>query len=213
MEPAEFDKQFIASVEAETKSTVEGFDRMAEGRQAGGRIGRQEGLGRGHQRRHGHSRSIPGLRRSRQRLRVPGPGLHWPKAIRPPPWTSWSAMCTSGGRNPESIKQLAALLTDAGQKKEAAEVLDRLNLHLSRWTPTCTRSSARCGSSRGTPPAPSANSARWWRAAPSILAQAHYDLARAYQPESPARRRPRTNCCPLWKPRPDSGRRRSYCWN
>jgi tetratricopeptide (TPR) repeat protein len=32
-----------------------------------------------------------------------------------------------GGRNPETLKQLAGLLTEAGNKKEAAEVLDRLN--------------------------------------------------------------------------------------
>ena len=32
-----------------------------------------------------------------------------------------------GGRNPETLKQLAGLLTEAGNKKEAAEALDRLN--------------------------------------------------------------------------------------
>ena len=32
-----------------------------------------------------------------------------------------------GGRNPDTLKQLATLLEEAGNKKEAADALDRLN--------------------------------------------------------------------------------------
>jgi tetratricopeptide (TPR) repeat protein len=92
----------------------------------------------------------------------------------------------NGGRYPESIKKLAKLLVEAGRKKEAADVLERLNYiypmdneaHQTLGTLWLEQGNAK-GAVREFAAVVDHN--------PIDAAQAHFDLARAYngnhQPE------------------------------
>jgi len=126
MEPAEFDKQFFAAVEADTRRTIDHFDEwktrvkqvneMSKAKDWDGAI--KEGLAirdfypdyveagsvyeflaKAYLAKDNHAAAIEELERY----------VH------------------AGGRNPESIKLLAAELSAAGDKKEAAAVLERLD--------------------------------------------------------------------------------------
>jgi cellulose synthase operon protein C len=84
-----------------------------------------------------------------------------------------------GGRNPASLKLLAKELTDAGKKKEAADILDRLNF-IYPVDGELHRKLGELWIDQGN----AAGAAREFRAElaykPIDPAQAHYDLARAY---------------------------------
>jgi tetratricopeptide (TPR) repeat protein len=85
----------------------------------------------------------------------------------------------AGGRNPESIKKDAKLLEDAGNKQEAAAVLERLNFIY----PMDNRAHQQLGALLLDQKKP-AGAVREFHAVvankPDDPAQAHYDLARAY---------------------------------
>jgi len=84
-----------------------------------------------------------------------------------------------GGRYPDSIKKLAKLLTEAGKKKEAADVLDRLNYIY----PLDNEAHQELGSLL-LDQNDTKDAVREFRAIvthnPIDPAQSHYDLARAY---------------------------------
>ena len=86
-----------------------------------------------------------------------------------------------GGRNPDALKRLAKLLEDAGNKKEAAAVLDRLNYIYPMDNEAHQQLGALWldqGNAEGRDPRVLG---RAWRTSRSTRRRAHYDLARAYQ--------------------------------
>ena len=86
----------------------------------------------------------------------------------------------AGGRNPGSIKELAKQLEDAGRKKEAADVLNRLN-YIYPMDNDQHQSLGALWMDQGN----LAGAIREFRAVvahnPIDPARSHYDLARAYQ--------------------------------
>jgi Flp pilus assembly protein TadD len=86
----------------------------------------------------------------------------------------------AGGRNPESIKQLAGLLTDAGKKKEAAEVLERLN-YIYPMDPDQHQKLGELWLSLGNAPGAIREFQVLLARNPQDAAQAHFDLANAYR--------------------------------
>ena len=127
IEPEEFDKQFLAHLDAETQNDSRPLRRMEEADEGRGRDVSQEGLGRRHQAGHRHPRLLsPTTSKSTASTRC------WRRptsrrAISPPPPPSLRRYVKEGGRNPDALKEAAKLLEGAGNKKEAAAVLDRLN--------------------------------------------------------------------------------------
>jgi tetratricopeptide (TPR) repeat protein len=126
MEPAEFDKQFLAFVEADTKNVVDHFDEwqkrlkvvnsLAKNKDYGAVI--KEGVAiRDMYPDYVESGSVyeflaDAYLAQDDKAAVIGELERYVKA---------------GGRNPDSIKRLAEQLEDAGRKKEAADALNRLN--------------------------------------------------------------------------------------
>ncbi|MDQ6665654.1 MAG: hypothetical protein M3Z23_14835, partial [Acidobacteriota bacterium] len=126
MKPEDFDKEFLSSLEADTKKTVEGFDTWKKELQ-----------------------KISEASKARRNDEV----IEKAKAIRDlyPDYVEaanvYEFLSTAylakgdkasaaselerysrvGGRNPATLKKLASLLEESGRKKEAAAVLDRVN--------------------------------------------------------------------------------------
>ncbi len=179
MEPAEFDKQFIASVEASTKSMVDGFDQWQKGvKQVAESAGKKD---------------WDAVIKEGTAIRDLYPDYveaasvyeflaqaYTAKGNQAAAMDELERYVHKGGRNPESIKQLAAALAVGGRKKEAAEVLDRLNLIYPEDADLHQRLGA-LWLDEGN----AAGAVREFRAVvargPLDPAQAHYDLARAYR--------------------------------
>ena len=178
IEPAEFDKRFLASLESETKKTV---DKFTQWRDAARGIARLAA-----------TKDYDGVIREGRQWRdvypdyVEGGSLYelLADAYRAKGDTAAAVdelerYVHAGGRNPETIKLLAKELSGMGKKKEAAAVLDRLNfiypedneLHLRLGELWFEQGNA-------------AGSVREFHALvannPIDPAQAHFDLARAY---------------------------------
>jgi cellulose synthase operon protein C len=126
MEPEEFDKQFLAHLEAETKNVVDHFDEWKtqmknvvslslkkdwDGVIAQGKVIRDY---------------FPDYVEDHSVYEMLAEA-YLAKGDKPAAITQLEAYVKEGGRNPETLKQAAKLLADAGNKKEAAAVLDRLN--------------------------------------------------------------------------------------
>jgi cellulose synthase operon protein C len=179
MEPAEFDKQFVASVEAETKSMVDGFEAWQKGVK---RVAEAAG-----------KKDYDAVIREGTPIRDLYPDYveagsvyeflaeaYLAKGDKPAAIDELERYVHKGGRNPESIKSLAAELAVAGRKKEAADVLDRLNFIYPMDPELHQRLGAlwfEAGDASGAVREFKAVVAR----SPIDPAQAHYDLARAYK--------------------------------
>ena len=126
MEPADFDKQFFASVEASTKTTVTNFDdwkkrikqvnEMSKAKDWDGVI--KEGLAiRDFYADYVEAGSVYEFLAA----------AYIAKDNKAATIEELERYVHAGGRSPDSIVQLAKLLTDAGNGKEAAAILERLN--------------------------------------------------------------------------------------
>ena len=126
LEPAEFDKQFFAFVEADTKKTVENFESWTKRLQQVAEMSK--------------AKDYDGVIKEGTAIRDLFPDYVEPGSVyeflaaaylakekKPEATAELERYEHIGGRNPETLKRLAGLLADAGNKKEAAEVLDRLN--------------------------------------------------------------------------------------
>ena len=179
MEPAEFDKQFIASVEASTKSMVDGFEEWRKGAK---QVAESAG-----------EKDWDAVIKQGMAIRDLYPDYveaasvyeflaqaYTAKGNQAAATDELERYVHKGGRNPESIKQLSAALAAAGHKKEAAEVLDRLNL-IYPMDPELHQRLGALWLDEGN----AAGAVREFRAVvargPLDPAQAHYDLARAYR--------------------------------
>jgi predicted Zn-dependent protease len=178
MEPAAFDKQFLAWLEAAHKTTVENFDRWEEALRKINELSKEK--------------DYDGVIKLGVEFRdlyadyVEAGSMYeclakayLAKGDKAAATAELERYVHIGGRNPETIKLLASQLVEANNRKEAAAVLDRLNyiypmdadLHQrlgELWLEE--------GNARG--------AIREFQALvahdPQDAAQAHYDLARAY---------------------------------
>jgi tetratricopeptide (TPR) repeat protein len=126
MKPEEFDKRFLAALEAETKKTVDGFDEWRKGLNKvadEARAGKHDDV----------IRDAAGIRDIYPDYVEAGniyqflADAYVAKDNRPAAIAELWRYTKAGGRSPDTLKQLATLLEEAGEKKAAAEVLERLN--------------------------------------------------------------------------------------
>jgi tetratricopeptide (TPR) repeat protein len=126
IEPEEFDKQFLASLEAETKTVVEHIEEWKKSLKQVFEFAREKDWDK--------------VIKEGTRIRDFYPDFvedhsiyetlaeaYFAKDNKPAAIQELDRYVRRGGRNPETIKKLAKNLSEAGKKKEAAEVLDRLN--------------------------------------------------------------------------------------
>ena len=179
MEPADFDKQFLASVEAGTKNVVDHFDEWKNGLKQVSDLAKKK--------------DYDGVIKEGVAIRDMYPdyvedfsvyeflaNAYLAKGDKPAVIAELDRYVKAGGRNPESIKLLAKQLEDAGRKKEAADVLNRLNYIYPMDNDQHQRLGALWLDAGNL-----AGAIREFRAVvahnPIDPARSHYDLAHAYQ--------------------------------
>jgi tetratricopeptide (TPR) repeat protein len=179
MEPAEFDKQFLASVEAGTKNVVDHFDEWQK------RLKQINSLAK--------NKDYDGVIKEGTAIRDMYPdyvedgsvyeflaNAYLAKDDKPAAIAELDRYVKTGGRNPDSIKLLAKQLEDGGRKKEAADVLNRLNYIYPMDNDLHQRLGALWMDQGNL-----AGAIREFRAVvahnPIDPARSHYDLAHAYQ--------------------------------
>jgi tetratricopeptide (TPR) repeat protein len=124
--PAEFDKRFLAFVEAQTKTTVDGFDDWMK---------RYKKLLESARAAKGDDfiREATAVRDLYPDYVEPGSlyellaEAYLDKGDKPHAIEELVRYEKQGGRTPATLKKLSALLAEAGKKREAAEALERLN--------------------------------------------------------------------------------------
>ncbi|MBV9506663.1 MAG: tetratricopeptide repeat protein, partial [Acidobacteriia bacterium] len=178
IEPAEFDKRFIASIEADTKNLVDHFEEWRKGVKEINELSKNKDYAAVIK----EGTAIEGLYPD---YVEPGSVYEFlaeayrAKNDKPAAIRELEKYVHQGGRNPASIKSLAKDLEEAGNKKEAAAVLERLN-YIYPMDPEQHRSLGRLWLEQGN----TDGAIREMRAVlarnPLDPAQAHYDLATAY---------------------------------
>lgn len=178
IEPDQFDKEFLAWLEADTKKEVENFDQW--------KAKTKDLVAAAHNKDYDTViRTGPAIRDLFPDYVDPGNAYealataYIAKGNKPEAIAQLLRWVHAGGRNPDSILLLGKLLTEANRKKEAAEILDRLNdiypeaegLHQQLGNLYFDAGNA-AGAVREFESVVAAK--------PLDLAQAHYDLARAY---------------------------------
>jgi tetratricopeptide (TPR) repeat protein len=124
--PEEFDKQFIAWVEAETRTTVEGFETWKKGMQ---RVAELVKAGENDE----ILREAPAIRDlyteyvEDGNLYVVIAGAHLAKGDKKAAAAELERYARAGGKDPDSLKQLAALYEELGQPEQAIRTLSRIN--------------------------------------------------------------------------------------
>ncbi|HXM41016.1 MAG TPA: tetratricopeptide repeat protein [Bryobacteraceae bacterium] len=126
VKPEEFDKRFMAALTAETKKTVDGFDKWRD----------QLKEVAAQYKAHDYEdmiRDASGIRDTYPDYVEAGnvyqflADAYLAKDDKKAAIAELERYTKEGGRSPDTLKQLATLLEEAGNRKEAAEVLDRLN--------------------------------------------------------------------------------------
>jgi len=179
LKPEEFDKRFLAALDAETKKTVDGFD---EWRTLLKKVAEEAKAGEHDQVIH----DATAIRDIYPDYVEAGNAYQFladawlAKGDKKAAIAELERYTKVGGRSPDTLKQLAALLEESGNKKEAATVLDRLNY----IAPVDEELHRRLGDlwlADGN----TAGAIREYRAvlakAPTDPAASHFDLAKAYR--------------------------------
>jgi len=126
IKPEEFDKRFMTALTAETKKTVDGFDKWRD----------QLKEVATEYKAHDYEdviRDASGIRDTYPDYVEAGNVYQFladgylAKGDKKAAIAELDRYAKEGGRSPDTLKQLATLLEEAGNRKEAAEVLDRLN--------------------------------------------------------------------------------------
>jgi tetratricopeptide (TPR) repeat protein len=178
MKPEEFDKLFLAWVEAATRKTTEGFDNWKKGMGHVAELLKAE-------KNDDVIRDAPAIRDLYPEYVEEGSlyevlaDAYLAKKDEKSAANELQLYARAGGRNPESLKKLATLLEAQGRPKEAIEALSRLNFIYPRDEELHRRlGDLLLAQGNGT------DAIREFRAAlamkPLDQAAAHYDLARAY---------------------------------
>lgn len=127
MEPAEFDKQFLAALEADTKSVVEHFDEWKKGVTELQKLYKTKDWAAVIKEGTAIRDMYPDYVEDHSVYEVLAEA-YLAKDDKPAATAELERYLKIGGRNPDAIMRLAKLLSDAGRKKEAAAALDRLNV-------------------------------------------------------------------------------------
>ena len=179
IKPEEFDKRFMAALDADTKKTVDGFDDWRKGLK---KVAEEY-----------KAKDYDGVMRDGAAIRDIYPDFveagnvyqlladaYVAQGDKQAAIADLESYAKVGGRSPDTLKQLATLLEEAGNRKEAAEVLDRLNY----IQPIDEDLHRRLGSlwlSLGN----TAGAIREYQAvlakSPTDPAMSHFDLAKAYR--------------------------------
>jgi len=126
IKPEEFDKRFMAALDRDTKKTVDGFDDWRKGLKKVAEEYKAEDYAN-------MIRDGAGIRDTYPDYVEPGnvyqllADAYVAKGDKKAAIDELERYAKVGGRSPDTLKQLATLLDEAGNKKEAAAVLDRLN--------------------------------------------------------------------------------------
>lgn len=179
IEPEEFDKQFLAKLEADNKVVVEHFDDWKKTLKQVVEMAREKDWDRvikeGTRVRDYYADFVED-----HSIYEMLADAYFAKDNKTAAIQELDRYVRQGGRNPETIKKLAKHLTEAGKKKEAAEVLDRLN-YIYLMDRDAHQSLGTLWFDLGN----AAGAVREFRAVvsskPDDPARAHYDLARALQ--------------------------------
>ncbi len=126
VEPAEFDKQFVAWVEAQTKTTVDGFENWKKGMQRIAELVKAD--------KHDDIlREGPVVRDLYKEFVEDGnlyvviAGAHLAKGDKKSAAAELERYARAGGKDPEPLKQLAALYEELNQPDQAIRALTRVN--------------------------------------------------------------------------------------
>jgi len=178
IEPEEFDRRFLALVEGETKKDVEHFSEWKDDVKKINEAGKAKdydtvlklGLG---------ARDLFPDYVEAGSVYEALANAYLAKENKPEAIAELERYVKAGGRNPDSIKLLARLQDESGNKKEAAAVLERLNYIYPMDAGAHKQLGAYWFDLKAAPDA-----IREYQAVladnPTDRAQAHYDLARAY---------------------------------
>jgi tetratricopeptide (TPR) repeat protein len=126
VKPEEFDKRFMAALTAETKKTVDGFEQWSKELKKVATEYKDHDY-------EDMIRDASGIRDSYPDYVEAGNVYQFladgylAKGDNKAAIAELERFAKVGGRSPDTLKQLATLLEEAGNRKEAAEVLDRLN--------------------------------------------------------------------------------------
>lgn len=179
IEPAEFDQGFLQFIDADTKNVVEHFDEWKKG------LKKVVDLA--------DAKDYDGVIKEGTAIRDMYPdyveahsvyealaSAYMAKGNKPAAIAELERYAKIGGRDPESLKLLAKQLEEAGRKKDAAEVLNRLNF-IYPMDNGAHRTLGALWLDQGN----NAGAIREFRAVLAHIpvidpAQSHYDLARAY---------------------------------
>ncbi len=179
IEPDDFDKQFLAYVEADTKNAVDHFDEWKKGLKSMVDKSQDQGLGRRHQRGHRDPRPVSRLRRRAQRLR--GAGRSLPRQGQQAGGHRGAAALRKDRRARPGIAQAAVQDPGRGGPQERGRRrLEPPEFHLPDGPCRASQPGwpvAGSGQREGRDPR---ICCRAGAAIRRIPAQAHYDLARAY---------------------------------
>jgi tetratricopeptide (TPR) repeat protein len=178
MEPQDFDKEFLASIEAETKNTVDHFDDWKKGVKQVAELLKNKDYGavikegtviRDYYPDYVEEHSVYEMLAQ----------AYIGKGDKPAAIAELERYVKAGGRNPDGLQQAAKLLQEAGNTKEAAAVLERLN-YIYPMVNAAHESLGDLWFAQGN----AAGAVREFAAVvahnPVDPAKAHYDLARAY---------------------------------
>ena len=178
MEPEEFDKQFLAALEAQTKRVVDNFDEWKKGMKQIAEMSKTKDYGAVIKEGTAIRDLYPDYVEEHSVYELLA-AAYKEKGDKPAATAELERYLKIGGRNPATIMTLDKYLEEAGRKKEAAEALDRLNYIY----PMDSELHQRLGAlwfDQGN----AAGAIREFHAVaahnPVDPAQAHYDLARAY---------------------------------
>jgi len=122
----EFDKRFLAALTAETKKTVDGFEEWRKGLKKVAEEYRAQDYEDMIRDASGIRDSYPDYVEMGNVYQLLADG-YLAKGNKKAAIAELERYAKMGGRSPDTLKQLATLLEEAGDRKEAAEVLDRLN--------------------------------------------------------------------------------------
>jgi tetratricopeptide (TPR) repeat protein len=177
MKPEEFDKQFIAWLEAQTKRTVDGFDEWKKSIKIVADNAKakkwDEVIAEGVRIRD----LYPDYVDAASVYEFLGDAYE-AKGEKDKEMAELARYSKIGGRNPTTLKQLASLQAAAGQKKEAAATLERLNLIYPKDEELHKRLGA-LYMDLNNPPLAVREFTALVAMPPIDVAGAHYDLARA----------------------------------
>jgi tetratricopeptide (TPR) repeat protein len=126
MEPAEFDKEFLASLEAETKYVVEHFDEWKKGLKQVAESLKSKDYGAVIKEGTAIRDFYPDYVEEHSIYEMLAQA-YIAKDDKPAAMAELQRYVKAGGRNPDGMQQTAKLLLEAGKPKEAAAVLERLN--------------------------------------------------------------------------------------